>query len=246
MANELLTVVGGTSQPNNPSNNTVWINTSTNITSWVMSADEPASPSEGMVWIMHWKPTDKILTLDRSFIVNIGGAKQYISGAWSIVGGAVYTNNTWINLRTYLYHEGVFNPNWTWTKPTETNMYSEESTYLDFTGRSSQRCYLKCNERIDLTDVNIINFDYGSRQGGGTAYSRFGITVSYMNDGITSLSDEAEVKYTFLGTDTATDRHVVSIDVSSVKGKYYISFIDYVGADTPGGGSMYVYGVELA
>ena len=246
MANELITIIGGTSQPSNPINNTIWINTSSNITSWVIDTDEPSSPSEGMVWIMHWKSTDKILTVNRALNINIGGAKQYISGAWVIVGGAVYINNTWINLRTYLYHEGVFNPNWTWGEPTNPNMFVAESDHLTFNGNSSNRCYLKCLDRIDLTDVNVINFDYASRRGGDIAYSNFGITASYMNDAFKEIYTEAEVHYNFLGTDTATERHIVSIDVSSVKGKYYISLMDYVGADTPGGGSMYVYGIELA
>lgn len=247
MANELITIVGGTSQPTNPSNNTIWINTSTNITSWIISANEPASPIEGMVWIMHWKSTDKILTLSKSLIINIGGAKQYISNAWVIVGGGVYTNNSWTNLRTYMYHEGIFNPAWSWGEPTNPAMFVEESDHLTFNGNSSNRCYLKCLDRIDLTDVNVINFDYGNRRGGDAAWTTFGLTISYMNDSdYTTLYTEAVYTYTWTGQAAATERHVVSIDVSSIKGKYYISLIDYAGADVPGGGSMYVYGIELA
>ena len=44
-------VVGGTSQPTNPKENTIWVNTSTTITGYVFSAAEPAAPEEGMVWI---------------------------------------------------------------------------------------------------------------------------------------------------------------------------------------------------
>jgi hypothetical protein len=44
------TVVGGTSAPSNPKENTIWVNTSTAITSHVFSATQPTG-SAGMVWI---------------------------------------------------------------------------------------------------------------------------------------------------------------------------------------------------
>lgn len=195
---------------------------------------------------MLWKPTDKILTLDESFVVNLGGARQYISSTWVTVGGEVYINSSWVNLRTYMYKEGVFNSTWTWTKPTDSSMYTEESTYLDFDGKNSSRCYLYTNERVDLTNVNTINFDVQKVKGGNTAYSRFGISVCFMPTDYTTIYTEAEVTNTWQGTADSAARTVIPIDVSSVVGKYYIALMDYVGADTPGGGHMYVYGIELA
>ena len=41
-------VVGGTTQPTNPKENTIWVNTNTDITSWVFSAGQPESPTEGL------------------------------------------------------------------------------------------------------------------------------------------------------------------------------------------------------
>ena len=49
-------VVGGTTQPTNPTENTIWVNTSVSITDWVFSATEPTTPVEGMVWIPPAKP----------------------------------------------------------------------------------------------------------------------------------------------------------------------------------------------
>ena len=45
-------VVGGTTSPSNPKENTIWVNTDQKITSWIFSATKPEGPSEGTVWIM--------------------------------------------------------------------------------------------------------------------------------------------------------------------------------------------------
>lgn len=44
-------VVGGTSAPANPAENTIWIDTDQEITSWIFSATAPEDPMSGMVWI---------------------------------------------------------------------------------------------------------------------------------------------------------------------------------------------------
>ena len=43
-------VVGGTSQPASPKENTIWVETDAEITGWVFSMDEPTNPVQGMVW----------------------------------------------------------------------------------------------------------------------------------------------------------------------------------------------------
>lgn len=45
-------VVGGTTQPSDPKENTIWVNTEETITEWVVSAEEPTEPIAGMVWIV--------------------------------------------------------------------------------------------------------------------------------------------------------------------------------------------------
>lgn len=40
-------VVGGTTQPESPKENTIWVNTGTEISGWVFSPEEPAEPSGG-------------------------------------------------------------------------------------------------------------------------------------------------------------------------------------------------------
>lgn len=67
-----LEVVGGTTQPSSPKENTVWVNTSTTITSWDFSATQPARRSS-----------------NKNFLVY-----PYDSGASLTSSGVTYTCNT--------------------------------------------------------------------------------------------------------------------------------------------------------
>ena len=44
-------VVGGTTEPEEFTENTIWVNTDTDMKGWAFSATEPENPVEGMIWI---------------------------------------------------------------------------------------------------------------------------------------------------------------------------------------------------
>ena len=77
-------LVGGTSAPSSPSENTIWINTSTDITSHIFSATEPENPVAGMVCIFVCTSSTVAFsaTEENPIIVYPMSAKQYIGGAW--------------------------------------------------------------------------------------------------------------------------------------------------------------------
>lgn len=90
-------VVGGAIQPVNPKENTIWVNTETEISGWVFSATEPKSPVEGTVWIS----TGTSSTVEFNALKKNGiqvypiSAKQYISGAWSEKTAKSYQGGVW-------------------------------------------------------------------------------------------------------------------------------------------------------
>ena len=103
------TVVGGTTKPTNPVNNTVWINTSTAISSWVFSSTTPSSPAEGMVWFLTGTASNvEFNALNKNDIrVYPLTTKQYVSGAWVDKIVASYKNGAWISWWDgYLYKNG--------------------------------------------------------------------------------------------------------------------------------------------
>lgn len=104
-----LVIVGGTTRPAKAAQNTIWLNTVVEITSYVLSASEPGTPVEGMAWVTIGD-TGRIVATSP-----IGGnwitvyplsAKQYISGAWKSVEAKSYQNGEWNYWIYYLYIEG--------------------------------------------------------------------------------------------------------------------------------------------
>ena len=104
------TLVGGTSQPSGPKANTVWVNTSTAITSWVFSAVQPTSPTAGMVWIAigPYAGAPFSVLKKQQIMVHPIYAKQYISGAWVEKTAKTYQNGAWVNWIVYLYRQNDF------------------------------------------------------------------------------------------------------------------------------------------
>ena len=94
-------VVGGTSQPVNPKENTIWVNTQTEISGWAFSATEPGSPVEGMVWIATGASSNADFNAIKKNCVQVYpfSAKQYISGAWVGNEAKIFQNGLMLSRR---------------------------------------------------------------------------------------------------------------------------------------------------
>ena len=110
-------VVGGTTQPSNPSENTIWVNTSATITSWIFSATEPANPTEGMVWItIGTSSTVAFNALKKNGIqVYPIAVKQYVSGKCVDKTAKSYQGGKWVDWipSGALYWDGIDRTNFT-------------------------------------------------------------------------------------------------------------------------------------
>lgn len=89
-------IVGGTSAPSNPKENTIWVNTSTAITSHVFSATQPTG-SAGMVWIKTGTTSNVDFNAIKKNSINVYPieAKQYVSGAWVDRTSEIYQGGAW-------------------------------------------------------------------------------------------------------------------------------------------------------
>lgn len=104
-------VVGGTTKPTNPNENTIWVNTDKKIASWTFSATQPKTATEGMVWITtNTSSSIELNVLKKSdVIVNLHSAKQYVGGAWKLKNAFCYQNKKWTQfsqIRLYYYNRG--------------------------------------------------------------------------------------------------------------------------------------------
>lgn len=107
-ANLNFKIVGGTSVPTSPSNNTIWVNTNVEITTWVFSVTEPESPVEGMVWLGTGRTSSVAFNVLKKNTIKVYpvSAKQYISGSWTNVEPKSYMNNEWVSWAIYLFNSG--------------------------------------------------------------------------------------------------------------------------------------------
>lgn len=222
-------VVGGTAEPANPKENTIWVDTDIEITKWLFSATEPEEPSEGMVWFA----TDTSSSIQfnalkkNDFTVYPCGARQYVDGMWINKIAKIYQGGEWINLLLYLYTAGdehtEITGGWVAMKlPRSAGTISEgdkgemltvtrESTGLTlYAGWGGGILY--CQNKIDLTHFKTLTFT-----GIGLTNETFRVQLLIWT-ALGSHWDSNKVAYHYV------DANVVSIDVSSLSGEYIIGF----------------------
>lgn len=92
-------VVGGTVQPGEASENTIWVNTDKEIRGWVFSAAEPASPVEGMVWILVGDSSSVSFNALNSNTIQVypKSVKQYIGTQWLDKVAKSYQVGKWVD-----------------------------------------------------------------------------------------------------------------------------------------------------
>lgn len=91
-------VVGGTSAPASPKENTIWINTNTTITSYVFSATQPTG-SAGMVWIFIVTSSNAEFNALKKNGIQVCpiSAKQYVGSAWVDKIAKSYQGGEWVD-----------------------------------------------------------------------------------------------------------------------------------------------------
>lgn len=147
-------VVGGSTQPGNPKENTIWIDTDAEITGWSFSATEPESPDDGMVWVEIGSASAvQFNALKKNCVLLYPiTAKQYVSGAFVDKAAMIYADGTWslfIPPKEYLIQDGVIDMtdhpytvtenSSTGTKATNSVTYNERPA-LQMKGRNGAYC----------------------------------------------------------------------------------------------------------
>lgn len=90
-------IVGGTSTPSSPKENTIWVNTSAAVSDWVFSTAQPATPTSNMVWFK----TNNGGTVAFNAVKKNGiwvypaVCKQFVAGAWIDKTAKTYQNGAW-------------------------------------------------------------------------------------------------------------------------------------------------------
>ena len=103
-------VVGGATQPESPSENTIWVNTDQTVTGWALRMEAPETPEEGMVHIsLGYFGTVEINAIEENEIQMYPiAAKQYTGGVWVDVPMRVWREGAWADpWNALLYSSGT-------------------------------------------------------------------------------------------------------------------------------------------
>jgi hypothetical protein len=94
--------------PSNPKENTIFVNTSTKITSYVFSTTQPSNPEPGMVWFSTGiSSAVEFNALKKNNItVYPVSVKQYVNGGWVEKTAKTWNGSKWIDWIIYLYNAG--------------------------------------------------------------------------------------------------------------------------------------------
>lgn len=226
-------VVGGVTQPTDPSENTIWVNTSVDISGWVFSASELAEPVEGLAWLETGAYSNVEFNALKKGDIRVYplAAKQYVSGAWVEKSALSYQNGTWVAWlrREILYEPGNENipvtGGWTYTSKGYSSDASTPGTPTITRGISSltvqmpnvSGAIIHPVNKIDLTEYSTVVFD--GIISGATAYA------SLCNLRVWSeFGNYSSVGYSASVTIQKNVDGEVSLDVSELSGKFYIGF----------------------
>lgn len=221
-------VVGGTSRPSAPAENTIWVNTATEISSWVLSPVQPEAV-EGLAWIsMGAASAGAFNALKKNGIMIYPlAAKQYVDGAWANKAAEIYQNGAWQSFSTealYLYQPGdqdsfvtqAISETGAAQAVVPTVTYGSESVVI-LPGKSTSNTgyrggVVRTAEKIDLSGYSTLTLE-STIEGIGNGTGKLSIWSE-----MGSSQGENRVKYAAL----ANGSEPITIDVSDLDGSYYI------------------------
>lgn len=234
-----LTIPGYTGFGGSVKDNTIWVNTDTDINGYAFSATEPASPVEGMVWIKTGASSAAAFNAHRKNILMLYplGCMQYISGAWVEKQAQLYTGGKWTNIASgiRIMADGVYDDtvtggwisgshrftsdsNATQIKPTVETSPSAFTMQLAGTNYFIYNGSALSAEDIDFTDIKRITF-----KGTVNAVQGQVVALSVMDRANTYTSTGALARVEAVN-DAAATEFSVTLDVNSIVGSYALAF----------------------
>lgn len=231
-----LSVMGGTTQPAG-TENMVWINTDTEISSYAFSVTEPVNPVEGMVWV--WMALNSMVTInvDKKNIVMLYpyDCKQYINGAWVAKKGKVNINNSWVDIDPALrimwngVYDNTVTNGWSGAQKrfessdryflTPTITKTSKSLKFHMTG-PDYHIYNGCV--LSKDDIDFTNFKKITFKGTTNGATNQKVVLSVMNRNSTYIVSNAVASVYAINSADNTNFDV-TLDVSKVTGEYALA-----------------------
>lgn len=223
-----LHVVGGTTQPTDAKENTIWVNTSVDIGKWTVSLEAPESPAIGDVWIEFNAEGGNELDIGdaNSVIIVYRGVYQYTSDGWILQDANVDSGSGFeeIDSDYFLYklNKGFTVEFGSWSQQSATPVIND--TTLAITGTQSYSdntdALLYTLTPVDVSGWNTLEIvlEIGSLDQGGN-YTTFGLCETVN----TTSKNQTWAKSKNVGSVTANETVSCYLDVSELSGDYYFA-----------------------
>lgn len=228
-------LVGGLTQPADPAENVIWVETDTAITSYAFSATEPAEPAQGMVWVaMGTSSTAAFNALKKNILMVYPiSTKQYVGSVWEDRNSKIFQGGSWVEWIVYLYKNGTKNTSLVGELKTAAVSEDGSNTGLPIVTENTDNITIKMSsggntggiayfeKKIDLTPFRKLVFD-------GQMYAEWkwaGIGI-WTEIGTTQGTNRAAAFLTGSNSQypELTLNGKAEIDISQLTGEYYIGF----------------------
>lgn len=229
-------VAVGNPRPTSPQQNTIWVDTDTEITGWAFSTTTPENPTEGLAWIAIGNSGAIKMSSpvgDEWVTVYPISAKQYVNGAWVAKTAKSYQGGEWVGWITYLYNSGEISEliggftsyayrhsgsGSTEVKPTQTNGTDSITLKISLSsGSAAGSCF--GNNKIDVSAYSKLCIHVTSASndssGGSSCHTKFGLT-STRASGYSPVAAMEICKQ-----DQTVKNETFYLDISELSGSYY-------------------------
>lgn len=216
-----------TALPETAAENTIAVITTTHITGYLFSADEPTNPIEGNLWIGTVAEGNKSFNAlkGNTLMVYPFFVQQYIDGTWLPATAFIYQKGTWVDFITYLYELGneyiaitgglrsdavPLSASYTGATPTLTKEKSSFTASLTYNNKAIAGV-VSFDKTIDLTNYDTLHCKVNAKYTGADRQQLivFGVRSGYLNNSIVA-------KTAFVVSEDCT------LDISGVTGSYYV------------------------
>ena len=237
-------IVGGTSQPSSPKENTIWIETDTAIGEYQFSATEPTTRADGTalqngdVWICTnvYAGTSFNALKKNGLQVNMSYCRQYNGSSWVVKNFKIYTNNKWADIDLVIFDGKAVLSGYSFVTASGDNVTTVIATPVINTnegylyGNTQTLCnVLRLTEPIDLTTKTTIEAEVSFTKVTGSTGFRYLYVADNINGPNHTIRD-VQVSCANKGT----TRQTVTLDITNVSGLYYICLAAYYEGNTIG------------
>lgn len=214
-------VVGGTSEPSSPKENTIWVDTD-RINNYYFSATQPENMVNYDVWFHVGTSSPVAFNALKKNEIRVYplSAKQYVNGALVAKPAVSYIGGNWVEWFTCFYNRGDqctdITGGWTVVKNTNAKVtFDASSISFGYSTSSNTQAITHTKNKVDVTNLKKITSLIDITTNGGYA--------NEMCIGLFSaIGSYSATPIAYEGTTKTGTGIILELNVESYSGSYYI------------------------